>query len=48
MAAENDDKEESFTVYLFHFLAWPDVGVPSNPTDLLNLLSNISTYKVSH
>ncbi|VDD74641.1 unnamed protein product [Mesocestoides corti] len=48
--AQNDSgfiEDDSFTVYLLQFLAWPDHGTPSEPSEFLNLLFNISTYQES-
>ncbi|KAL5108579.1 Tyrosine-protein phosphatase non-receptor type 11 [Taenia crassiceps] len=44
LKAEEDD---SFTVFLLQFLAWPDHGTPSEPSEFLDLLFNISSYQES-
>ena len=36
-------KEAPFKVYHYHFTDWPDCGVPSSPSPLLNLLRHIHT-----
>ncbi|VDM31911.1 unnamed protein product [Hydatigera taeniaeformis] len=40
-------KDDSFTVFLLQFLAWPDHGTPSEPSEFLDLLFNISSYQES-
>ncbi|EUB61468.1 Tyrosine-protein phosphatase non-receptor type 11 [Echinococcus granulosus] len=39
------EEDDSFTVFLLQFLAWPDHGTPSEPSEFLDLLFNISSYQ---
>ncbi|VUZ50553.1 unnamed protein product [Hymenolepis diminuta] len=39
------EDDDSFTVYLLQFLAWPDHGTPSEPSEFLDLLFNISSIQ---
>lgn len=36
-------KEETRTIYQYHFTAWPDHGVPSDPGCVLNFLQEVNT-----
>lgn len=42
------EEDDSFTVFLLQFLAWPDHGTPSEPSEFLDLLFNISSYQVGN
>ncbi|KAL5964079.1 Tyrosine-protein phosphatase non-receptor type 11 [Taenia solium] len=46
-AGTTKEEDDSFTVFLLQFLAWPDHGTPSEPSEFLDLLFNISSYKES-
>ncbi|VDN96378.1 unnamed protein product [Rodentolepis nana] len=41
------EDDDSFTVYLLQFLAWPDHGTPSEPSEFLDLLFDISSFQES-
>ena len=38
----NFQTEEPRTIYQFHFLTWPDYGVPSDPGSVLNFLNVVN------
>nr|CDS33738.2 tyrosine protein phosphatase non receptor type [Hymenolepis microstoma] len=46
-ASSEPEDDDSFTVYLLQFLAWPDHGTPSEPSEFLDLLFDISSLQVS-
>ncbi|KHJ44465.1 Protein-tyrosine phosphatase [Trichuris suis] len=43
----NDESWESRFVYHYHFLAWPDHGVPANPGSVVNFLEEINQLETN-
>lgn len=43
-----DPGQEARCIHQFHFKAWPDHGVPSDPTTVLSFLKDVNDRQNSH
>lgn len=43
-----DPGQEARCIHQFHFKAWPDHGVPSDPTTVLNFLKDVNDRQSYH
>ena len=43
-----DPGAEARCIHQFHFKAWPDHGVPSDPTTVLNFLKDVNDKQAYH
>ena len=43
-----DPGQEARCIHQYHFKAWPDHGVPSDPSTVLNFLKDVNDRQHSH